>query len=128
MPSFSPARRAFLHLFLALGVLSLAACGGGDDSDSLSIESLTYSPAAPSSGTPVALNATVAYASTLSASSISVAWTQTSGPTVSITGASSTQAYFTAPTVSADTDIVLKLTVSSGNLSTSKSVTITVSP
>jgi MYXO-CTERM domain-containing protein len=54
------------------------------------------------------------------------AWTQTQGPTVTLTGASTAQPSFTAPSVTADTVLRFSLTVSDGTLSSTDTVNITV--
>lgn len=128
--NFPVTRRAVLNLGLVASLLVLSACGGGDtsSSDSLSIDTLTYSPSAPSSGDPVSAVATVSYTGTVTASDISYAWTQTSGPSLSLVSSTASTVYFTAPTVSASTEVVLKLTVSANSVSTSKSVTIPLVP
>jgi MYXO-CTERM domain-containing protein len=54
-------------------------------------------------------------------------WTQTGGtPTVTLAGANSAQPTFTAPNVTADTQLTFTLTVSDGSLSHSDTVVITV--
>ncbi len=59
--------------------------------------------------------------------SLSYAWTQTSGPAVTLSGADSPSASFTAPTgLSADAMLSFLLTVSDGRLSASARVRITV--
>ncbi len=129
--NFHTARRAFLNLGLVTGLALLTACGGGlgtSSDDALSIDSLTWSPSAPTSGVPVSAVATVSYSGTIASSDISYAWTQTSGPSVTLVNSTAATVYFTAPTVSSSSEIVLTLTVSANDVSASKSVTITVSP
>ncbi len=61
------------------------------------------------------------------AADLSYAWTQTSGPAVTLSGADSPSPSFTAPTgLSADAVLVFSLTVSDGSLSASDSVNVTV--
>ncbi|MDP5240257.1 hypothetical protein Q9Q94_12010 [Uliginosibacterium sp. 31-16] len=129
--NFHTARRAFLNLGLVTGLALLTACGGGLGStsdDELSIDTLTWSPSAPTSGVPVSAVATVSYSGTITSSDISYAWTQTSGPSVTLVNSTAATVYFTAPTVSTSSEIVLTLTVSANDVSALKSVTITVSP
>lgn len=57
---------------------------------------------------------------------LSYAWTQTGGPSVTLTGASTASPTFTAPQVTADTNLVLRLTVSDGSLSATDTITVTV--
>ena len=60
---------------------------------------------------------------------ITFAWTQTAGPPVMLSGANTINAAFTAPTVSTDTTMLFKLTVTDQNgLSDSKTVQIRVIP
>lgn len=60
---------------------------------------------------------------------VSYQWTQTSGPAVTLTNATSAIATFTAPAVSQNTDLVFALTVTDGVGQTgSDSITITVQP
>lgn len=110
---------------------SLMACGGGsssDTTDGISISSITYTPSAPTSGTPVAATASVSVSGSLTTGALSYVWTQTSGPAVTLSGTTAATVYFTAPTVTANSDIVLNLTVSEGSYSASKSVSITIAP
>ena len=57
---------------------------------------------------------------------LSYAWTQTSGTSVTLTNAATAQPTFTAPEVTADTALVFTLTVSDGNTSDTDTVTVTV--
>ena len=58
---------------------------------------------------------------------VSYAWTQTAGPTVTLTGANTASAGFTAPAVTADTALTFQLTVTDNLSATaSDSVTVTV--
>ena len=57
---------------------------------------------------------------------LSYTWAQVSGPAVTLTGASTSVASFTAPDVSADTAFVFALTVSDGQASDTKPVTVTL--
>jgi RHS repeat-associated protein len=59
---------------------------------------------------------------------LTYAWTQTAGPTATLTGASTATPSFTAPSVSAPTALVFQLTVSDEQESSADSVTITVIP
>jgi hypothetical protein len=60
---------------------------------------------------------------------ITYAWSQTSGPAVTISDASSVNPTFTAPNVDADTDLVFQLVVNDGELdSATDTVTVTVQP
>ncbi|GAA5165498.1 hypothetical protein [Viridibacterium curvum] len=135
MPSALSLPRFFLLLragLLAMVLLPLlSGCGGGladEDDDGYTITSLVWSPSAPTSGTPVSVTSTVTTTGNIKSSDLVYAWTQTSGPAVTLTGADTATVYFTAPTVSVSTDVVLKLTVTSGSLTANKSATITISP
>jgi hypothetical protein len=125
---FSTLRGALL-LVLALVV---ASCGGGsaDYADSVSIDSLTYSPSAPQSGSPVSATGavTVALGSSSTSGSVSYLWTQTSGPAVTLSGTTSSTVYFTAPTVTTSTAVVLNLTVTLNSVTASQNVTVTIAP
>ncbi len=57
---------------------------------------------------------------------LSYAWSQTSGTTVTLTGGSTSSPTFTAPQVTADTSLVFTLTVSDGDLSATDTVTVAV--
>ncbi|KAI5804609.1 hypothetical protein EDC01DRAFT_644074 [Geopyxis carbonaria] len=57
---------------------------------------------------------------------ITFAWTQSSGPTVALTGANTKTATFTAPTVSAQTNLIFTLTTTTTAGSTTDTVTVTV--
>ena len=53
-------------------------------------------------------------------------WVRVSGPTITIAGANTATASFTAPQVSADTPLVVRLDVSDGTLTGSTTVTFTI--
>ena len=53
-------------------------------------------------------------------------WTQVSGPTATLSGTTTPRLSFTAPEVSADSDLVFKLTASDGKASGSANVTVRV--
>ena len=57
---------------------------------------------------------------------ISYVWTQTAGPAVTLSGANTATASFTAPAVAADTALTFTLTVSDGVASDTKPVTVTI--
>ena len=57
---------------------------------------------------------------------LTYAWTQTSGTSVTLTNVATAQPTFTAPEVTADTALVFTLTVSDGNTSDTDTVTVTV--
>ncbi|MDY7227082.1 myxosortase-dependent M36 family metallopeptidase [Hyalangium rubrum] len=59
-------------------------------------------------------------------STLSHAWTQTAGPTVTLSEASTARPGFTAPQVAADTVLTFQLTVSDGTLSSTDTVSVTV--
>ncbi|WP_163784813.1 myxosortase-dependent M36 family metallopeptidase [Myxococcus vastator] len=59
---------------------------------------------------------------------LTYAWTQTAGPSVTLSGADTLTASFTAPEVPAATTLVFHLTVSDGTNSTIDSVNVTVTP
>lgn len=57
---------------------------------------------------------------------LSYQWVQTAGPTVSLSGATTPTARFTAPSIAADTTLTFALTVSDGIASDTQSVTVTL--
>ncbi len=59
-------------------------------------------------------------------STLSYVWTQTAGPAVTLSGASTAQPTFTAPDVSSSTTLTFQLTVSDGSLSSTDTVNVTV--
>jgi len=56
----------------------------------------------------------------------SYSWTQTAGPVVTLSGPTSATPSFTAPDVTAATDLTFQLTVNDGTLSSSDTTTVTV--
>jgi hypothetical protein len=81
-------------------------------------------------GTTVTLNGLGSYATTSGAAIVSYSWVQTSGPTVSLTGANTATPTFQAPIVVNQTTLVFSLTVtdSLGQVSAPVSVTVIVTP
>ncbi|MFY0574565.1 PKD domain-containing protein [Cystobacter fuscus] len=57
---------------------------------------------------------------------LTYAWTRESGPEVTLTGADTLTPSFAAPEVTADTDLVFKLSVSNGSHTVTDTVTVTV--
>ena len=77
------------------------------------------------SGAKAALDGSASF--DLDGQAVTYSWTQTSGTTVTLTGATDARPTFTAPTVtSAGTSLVFTLTVSDGSLTATDTVTITV--
>jgi MYXO-CTERM domain-containing protein len=77
----------------------------------------------------VASGAAVSLAGTASdgnGDALTVEWTQESGPAVTLTGADTLTPSFTAPTLTADTELVFELTANDGFQSISDTVTVTV--
>ncbi|WP_307718243.1 PhoX family phosphatase [Sphingomonas sp. TZW2008] len=105
------------------GVL-LAGCG--DDDDLLTRDSVTVttgSSAATTAGKTVTLQGTA------SGTAQTVAWTQVSGPSVTLANANSATATFTAPAVSSATPLVFRFTGTTGvGDSATADTTVTVSP
>ncbi|WP_395814185.1 myxosortase-dependent M36 family metallopeptidase [Archangium minus] len=58
--------------------------------------------------------------------SLSYSWTQESGPAVTLSGADTLTPSFTAPAVTGDSEVVLKLTVNDGSTTASDTVTVRV--
>lgn len=127
-----PGRQFLLNLCMMFAVCALAACGAGPTSTSstqtLSVDSITYSPSAPKSGNPVAVASSISAGSAYTSSDITYLWTQTSGPAATLSGVTASTVYFTAPTVSVSTEMVLTLTITAGTTTASKSVSITIAP
>ncbi|QNE31871.1 PhoX family phosphatase [Sphingomonas sp. NBWT7] len=105
------------------GVL-LAGCG--DDDDLLTRDSVTVttgSAAATTAGKTVTLQGTA------SGTAQTVAWTQVSGPSVTLANTNSATATFTAPAVSSATPLVFRFTGTTGvGDSATADTTVTVSP
>jgi MYXO-CTERM domain-containing protein len=59
---------------------------------------------------------------------LTYAWSQTSGPAVTLDGSGGAIASFTAPEVKEPTGLVFQLTVNDGSLGASDPVTVTVGP
>ncbi len=117
-----------LRNFLPCIVLTgLAACGGGlstEDEDSVTIDSIVQSSQTVNCTSAAYATASVSYSGDISSGDITYAWTQTGGTSVTLVGSSGSTVYFTAPT-SAGT-VVLKLTVSASDVSTSSSVSFAI--
>jgi hypothetical protein len=101
------------------GGMLLTACGNDDDGSS---------PVQVTAGTSG--SAAAGRVVTLTGSAIgqvdSVAWTQTSGPAVTLTGATTTTATFVVPGVAAGTVLGFLFTANSGGKATTATATITV--
>jgi secreted PhoX family phosphatase len=105
------------------GVL-LAGCD--DEDDLLTRDSVTVSTGQSASTTA---GKTVTLQGTASDTAQSVAWTQVSGPTVTLANANTRTATFTAPAVSAATPLVFRFTGTTGVGDTATAdTTVTVSP
>ena len=82
---------------------------------------------AVNSGAPGALDGSASFDE--DGQAVTWSWAHTSGsPTVALTGATTDRPTFTAPTVTASTDLVFTLTVSDGTLTDTDTVTVTVRP
>jgi hypothetical protein len=77
-------------------------------------------------GFPVSLDGSNSYATTTGATITSYSWTQTSGPTVGLNGATLPSPLFTAPSQPATLTFSLTVTDSLGQVSQPSSVTVTV--
>jgi len=110
--------------------LALAACGGdstpGGDG-TLSVNSAPTVDAGTDQsyveGTVIILAAT---GSDADGDAISYTWTQTSGETVTLSSTTDQNPAFTAPDVTADTELVFSVTVSDGTATATDTVTITI--
>ena len=122
--------RCVVLLVLASG---LAACGGSGGGDSSGTTNPPPSNTAPvvnagadqtvDEGTTVSLSAT---ASDANGDTLSYTWTQTAGTTVTLSGANSATATFTAPSVSAAEVLDFQVAVSDGTVSVSDAMQVTV--
>lgn len=105
----------------------LAACDdGGEDGDGNAAPVVTAgSSGSASAGRVVTLTSTV----TDDGGIVTSAWTQTSGPTVTLTGANTATATFTAPAVSAATPLVFRyVATDQQGLQASAETTVSVTP
>ncbi|WP_315764249.1 PhoX family protein [Sphingomonas sp. Y38-1Y] len=105
----------------------LAACDdSNDDGDGNAPPVVTAgSSGSSSSGRTVTLTSTV----TDDGGIVTSAWTQVSGPTVTLTGANTASATFTAPAVSTSTPLVFRyVATDQGGLQASAETTVTVTP
>jgi len=107
----------------ALFGLPLAACGSDDDEAGAPIVSAGQAITV-SSGKNVTLNGSA----TAKDGAASIAWTQTSGPAVTLNNASAPMATFIAPAVTAATPLVFKLTATGTGGAASADTTVTVEP
>jgi ELWxxDGT repeat protein len=125
--------RIIRAIFVLWFALALAGCGGGGSATPPPVGVTNLSPSASagvdqsvSSGATVTLNGSGS--SDSDGTIASYVWTQTQGPTVTLAGANSSVASFTAPTVSATTTLVFQLTVSDNDGATSvDAVQVTIS-
>ncbi len=104
-----------LTLFFVVGLSSLAACGGGGGGDDAEPENRAPTArVAADFGVFIGDSVTLTgdQSSDSDGSIASYAWSQTAGtPTVTLENADSANATFTAPEVTADTDLTFQLTV-----------------
>lgn len=112
---------------VSLLALGLAACGGGGGSDAIVNAAPVVSAGtaqAVTEGVTVQLSAT---ASDPNGDAMSIAWSQVSGPMITLSSTTDLNASFQAPSVNNPEDIVLSLTVTDARgLSASHRVTITI--
>lgn len=115
-------RSGFSATALAVFGAPLAACGG-DGNTAPAVNA--GAAATTSAGRAV----TLAGAANDDSAVSSVAWTQTSGPTVSLTNPNTSTASFVAPSVSSSTQLGFRFTASDANgKSSSADTTVTVQP
>ena len=100
------------------------------DTVSIAIENTAPTVLAGSAGTATAGDPVIigAAASDIDGDQLSFQWTQVSGPTVSIGGDTSQNAFFQAPQVNESTQVVFQVEVSDGTATTSRLVTVTIEP
>lgn len=112
------------YLFVSLTALGLAACSNSDDFINAAPVLSVGAAQAVVEGTTVQINAT---ASDPNGDSMTMSWSQISGPDVELTSTNSLTPQFEAPNVNQSVNIVLRLTVTdSRGLSVSQDLTITV--
>jgi len=110
----------------AAALFGLAACSDDDDAPPANPGITAGSSGATTSGRLVSLNGGASAAQGVLSS---VAWTQVSGPTVALANANTTTATFTAPAVTASTNLVFRFTATdSGGRTSSADTTVTVDP
>jgi hypothetical protein len=107
--------------WLVLPVLALAACSGAG-----TVTASAGADQTVAGGSSVTLDASGSKDS--GGAALTYAWTQTAGPNVSLSGASSVRATFTAPTVTANEALTFTVTVTDGKSSAAASTTVTVTP
>jgi secreted PhoX family phosphatase len=105
------------------GTAMLSACGDGETNSSPTVSA--GSNATTGSGRVVTLAGTASDSDGISGGT----WTQTEGPTVTLTGGSTANPTFLAPSVAADTALKFKYTVTDAKgASSSAETTVTVKP
>jgi len=119
-------------LFAAIFGVFLAACGGGTDDDiipdTITIQSFD-GPETVSSGASVSERAVVIRTGNINNSDLAYSWAQQSGPAVlNLAGTDTSTITFTAPTVTATTAVVFKVTVTGRGHTEFKDRTITIQP
>lgn len=121
----------FIRNGVSLLVLSaaLAACGGSDNSTGTA-SAVNSAPVVDAGAAQTVIEgATVQLASSASdadGDALTYAWSQTSGPDVTLSSSTVASPTFTAPEVTAEADIVLSLSVSDGTATIADTVTITI--
>lgn len=110
---------------------ALAACGGGNSNsgDGTTAPTNTAPVIDAGSAQSAVEGATVQLAATATDAdndTLSYSWSQTSGPSVTLSSTTVQNPSFTAPDVTENSDIVLSLSVSDGTTSVSDTVTITI--
>ena len=99
------------------GLFGLAACGDDDGPTAPNVTVTAGAAGTTSTGKLVTLAGT-------SANATSVQWTQTSGPTVVLTGATTNTATFIAPAVSTATPLGFSFSAAGGNVTSTTIVTV----
>ncbi|WP_426752009.1 myxosortase-dependent M36 family metallopeptidase [Myxococcus sp. Y35] len=106
--------------FITIGAED-GVCGGANQAPTAN----AGTDVSATSGNPVSLSGS---ATDPDGDALTYAWVQTSGPSVTLTGADTLTPSFTAPNVTASTALVFELTVSDGTATATDSVTVTVTP
>jgi len=100
-----------------------------EDSVNVTVHNVNRAPVVNASNKRVEQNTQVtlsAQASDPDGDTLTYSWTQLSGPPVTLTGANTLTPSFTAPSVTADTELTFELTVSDGSASSKATSIVTV--
>lgn len=123
------------NLSILMLCLFLGACGDSSSTDDVTNEDTTEEETPEETTTltvdagsnqTVESDATVTLSATVSSTSASIAWTQSSGTDVSLSDATSITATFTAPALSTEETLVFEVSVDDGSNVVTDTISITV--